>query len=79
MLLLTGGLIGLMPRLTGAGGSVFAVPLLVLLAEMPMNDAIEYPVGRASNNGSGVSKNGRRPNAIHPAAFFTLRPSTRLR
>ncbi len=44
MLLAIGILIGLMLGLTGAGGSVFAVPLLVL-AGMPIQDAIGVSLG----------------------------------
>ncbi len=45
MLLLIGVLIGLMLGLTGAGGSVFAVPLLMLLAGLPMTDAVGLSLG----------------------------------
>jgi uncharacterized membrane protein YfcA len=40
MMLLIGLLIGLSLGLTGAGGAVFAVPLLVLFAALPMSEAI---------------------------------------
>jgi uncharacterized protein len=45
MLLLIGMIIGLILGLTGAGGSVFAVPLLMLLAGMPMVDAVGISLG----------------------------------
>ncbi len=45
MLLLIGTLIGLVLGLTGAGGSVFAVPLLMLLANVPMSSAVGISLG----------------------------------
>lgn len=45
MLLLIGLLIGLILGLTGAGGSVFAVPLLLLLGGMSMTDATGISLG----------------------------------
>jgi len=45
MLLSLGVLIGLVLGLTGAGGSVFAVPLLMLLAGLPMTDAVGISLG----------------------------------
>lgn len=45
MLLLIGMIIGLVLGLTGAGGSVFAVPLLMLMAGMPMADAVGISLG----------------------------------
>lgn len=45
MLLIIGMIIGLALGLTGAGGSVFAVPLLMLLAGMPMADAVGISLG----------------------------------
>lgn len=45
MLLLIGLLIGLVLGLTGAGGSVFAVPLLLLLGNMPMSEATGISLG----------------------------------
>lgn len=45
MLLAIGILIGLVLGLTGAGGSVFAVPLLILLAGLPIHDAIGISLG----------------------------------
>jgi len=38
--ILIGLLIGLILGLTGAGGSIFTVPLLILLLDLPINDAI---------------------------------------
>tara|TARA_B110000046_G_C13024547_1_gene413155 strand:+ start:6365 stop:7195 length:831 start_codon:yes stop_codon:yes gene_type:complete len=40
-----GLMIGLILGLTGAGGSVFAVPLLILLLDLPINDAIGIALG----------------------------------
>lgn len=45
MLLLIGLIIGLVLGLTGAGGSVFAVPLLMLIGDMTMNDAVGISLG----------------------------------
>lgn len=45
MLLLIGLLIGLILGLTGAGGSVFAVPLLLLLGGLPMSEATGISLG----------------------------------
>ncbi|WP_039912831.1 sulfite exporter TauE/SafE family protein [Cellvibrio mixtus] len=45
MLLLIGLLIGLILGLTGAGGSVFAVPLLILFGGMSMTDATGMSLG----------------------------------
>lgn len=45
MLLLIGLLIGLILGLTGAGGSVFAVPLLLLVGGLSMNDATGISLG----------------------------------
>jgi len=45
MLLTIGVVIVLLLGLTGAGGSVFAVPLLVMLAGIPMVDAVGISLG----------------------------------
>lgn len=45
MLLLIGLLIGLILGLTGAGGSVFAVPLLLLMGGLSMSDATGISLG----------------------------------
>lgn len=45
MLLLIGLIIGLVLGLTGAGGSVFAVPLLMLLGGITMGDAVGISLG----------------------------------
>src|SRR5690625_6473451 len=44
-LVLIGVLIGLVLGLTGAGGSVFAVPLLILLAGFSRTDAVGLSLG----------------------------------
>jgi uncharacterized protein len=50
MLLAIGILIGLVLGLTGAGGSVFAVPLLILLAGVPMSSAIGISLGAVATS-----------------------------
>jgi len=45
MLLAIGLMTGLILGLTGAGGSVFAVPLLMLMAGLPITDAIGISLG----------------------------------
>ncbi|MCC5797593.1 MAG: sulfite exporter TauE/SafE family protein [Methylophaga sp.] len=45
MFLLTGILIGLVLGLTGAGGSVFAVPLLIMLTGMTVHQAVGLSLG----------------------------------
>lgn len=45
MAFIIGVLIGLVLGLTGAGGSVFAVPLLVLLLALPINEAVGIALG----------------------------------
>ncbi len=45
MLLAIGILIGLVLGLTGAGGSVFAVPLLILFAGLPLSSAVGISLG----------------------------------
>ena len=45
MALLIGWLIGLVLGLTGAGGSIFAVPLLILLLDLPVNEAMGLALG----------------------------------
>ena len=45
MLLTIGTIIGLVLGLTGAGGSVFAVPLLMLLAGLPITSAVGISLG----------------------------------
>ncbi|MDB4108792.1 sulfite exporter TauE/SafE family protein [Porticoccaceae bacterium] len=45
MSVLIGVVIGLVLGLTGAGGSIFAVPLLMLLLDLPINDTIGIALG----------------------------------
>lgn len=45
MSILIGVFIGLVLGLTGAGGSVFAVPLLILLLDLSVNEAIGIAIG----------------------------------
>lgn len=48
MPLLIGVVIGLVLGLTGAGGSIFAVPLLILLLSLPVNEAVGIALGAVS-------------------------------
>jgi uncharacterized membrane protein YfcA len=50
MLVLIGTVIGLVLGLTGAGGSVFAVPLLVLVAGLPVSSAIGISLGAVATS-----------------------------
>jgi len=45
MALIIGVVIGLVLGLTGAGGSIFAVPLLILLVSLPVNEAVGIALG----------------------------------
>ena len=45
MAILIGVIIGLVLGLTGAGGSIFAVPLLILFLDLPINDASGIALG----------------------------------
>lgn len=45
MSVVIGLLIGAVLGLTGAGGSIFAVPLLILLLDLPINDAVGIALG----------------------------------
>jgi uncharacterized membrane protein YfcA len=76
MLLAIGILIGLVLGLTGAGGSVFAVPLLMLIAGLPINSAIGISLGAVATSalyGSlrmAYSKNGTRKILWLPGAIL---------
>lgn len=76
MLLLIGTLIGLVLGLTGAGGSVFAVPLLILLAGFPMSSAVGISLGAVATSalyGSlriTLSKKGARKILWIPGAIL---------
>lgn len=48
MILVIGFIIGLALGLTGAGGSILAVPLLMLIVDLPINDAIGISLGTVS-------------------------------
>lgn len=50
MLLVIGLVIGLVLGLTGAGGSVFAVPLLMLMGGFPMADAVGISLGAVATS-----------------------------
>lgn len=64
MLLLIGIIIGLVLGLTGAGGSVFAVPLLMLIAGIPMTDAVGISLGAvAASTLYGSLRNARQKQA----------------
>ena len=65
MLLVIGVLIGLVLGLTGAGGSVFAVPLLMLLAGLPMSSAVGISLGAvAASTIYGSLRNIRGKNIL---------------
>lgn len=76
MLLAIGVLIGLVLGLTGAGGSVFAVPLLMLLAGLPMSIAVGISLGAVATSafyGSlriTLSKKGTRKILWMPGAIL---------
>lgn len=60
MILLIGFIIGLVLGLTGAGGSVFAVPLLMLLGGLTMPDAVGISLGAVAASALfGSLRNGR--------------------
>ena len=69
-----GAAIGLVLGLTGAGGSVFAVPLIVLCLGIPTNDAIGISLGAvAASSGVGVlTRIKQRNSSWLPALFFAL-------
>lgn len=50
MILLVGCLIGLVLGLTGAGGSVFAVPLLLYLLHLPLSEAAGLSLGAVASS-----------------------------
>jgi len=72
--LLIGILIGLVLGLTGAGGSVFAVPMLVLLLGLPVNEAIGFALGAVAVSALyGTLKNWRYKTVLWlPAAILTV-------
>lgn len=72
MLLLGIGLvIGLMLGLTGAGGSVFAVPLLILLAKLPMNSAVAISLAAvAASTLYGSLHNWRKQQILWTPGFI---------
>lgn len=72
MLLVIGITIGLILGLTGAGGSVFAVPLLMLLGGLPMSDAIGISLGAVAVSTLYGSLRNLRNNTILwvPAAIL---------
>ncbi|MDZ7925113.1 MAG: sulfite exporter TauE/SafE family protein [Marinagarivorans sp.] len=65
MLLLIGIIIGLVLGLTGAGGSVFAVPLLMLLGGLPMGEAVGISLGAVAISALyGSLRNWRGKNIL---------------
>ncbi|WP_426417389.1 sulfite exporter TauE/SafE family protein [Aestuariirhabdus sp. LZHN29] len=74
MLLVTGILIGSVLGLTGAGGSVFAVPLLVIGAGLAMQDATGIALGVvASSAAVGVLLRARSGQlALRPALLLIM-------
>lgn len=74
LLLFIGLLIGLVLGLTGAGGSVFAVPLLILLGDMSMNAAVGISLGAvAASTLYGSLRNGLSKRILWlPGAILAL-------
>jgi len=76
MLVLIGTVIGLVLGLTGAGGSVFAVPLLMLVAGLPVSSAVGISLGAVATStlyGSVrimLSKKGARKILWLPGAIL---------
>lgn len=72
--LLVGLLIGLVLGLTGAGGSVFAVPLLILLLDLPMADAVGLALGAVAVSALyGSIRNGSQRLVLWwPALFLAI-------
>jgi len=64
MVLLIGVVIGLVLGLTGAGGSIFAVPLLILLLSLPVNEAVGIALGAVSISALYGTVNNWRYNSI---------------
>jgi len=65
MVLLIGLIIGLVLGLTGAGGSVFAVPLLMLMGGLSMGDAVGISLGAvAASTLYGSIRNWRGKNIL---------------
>lgn len=61
MILLVGVLIGLVLGLTGAGGSVFAVPLLLLVVALPMSEVVGLALGAVAASALyGSVRNGNQ-------------------
>lgn len=74
LLLAIGIVIGLVLGLTGAGGSVFAVPLLILLAEFPINAAVGIALGAVAASALFGTLSNWRSNSILwiPALTFSV-------
>ena len=70
--ILIGLLIGLILGLTGAGGSIFAVPLLILLLDLPINDAIGIALGAITFSALIGTISNRRAGSILWVPAFTM-------
>lgn len=71
MSLAIGVLIGLVLGLTGAGGSVFAVPLLILLGGLPVDQAIGLSLGAVAASAMyGSIRNGRSQQILWTPAII---------
>jgi len=74
-LVLIGVLIGLILGLTGAGGSVFAVPLLILLGGLPMTEAVGLSLGAVAAStlyGSARSAWQQHPVLWKPGTILAI-------
>jgi uncharacterized protein len=72
MLLLIGIIVGLILGLTGAGGSVFAVPLLMLFAGQSMSEAIGISLGAVASSTLYASLRNLRNNTLLWAPIIIL-------
>ena len=74
MLLLIGIVIGLVLGLTGAGGSVFAVPLLMIIAGLDVHQAIGLSLlAVAASAIFGSIRNGRQQTVLWlPAIMLSI-------
>jgi len=72
MVLIIGVVIGLVLGLTGAGGSIFAVPLLILLLSLPVNEAVGIALGAVSISALYGTVNNWRYQSILWVPAITL-------
>jgi len=64
MILFIGLIIGLILGLTGAGGSIFAVPLLLFFLKLPLTDAVGIALGAIAITASYGTLNNLRSRSI---------------